>query len=334
MDKIERLINLTAYLLESNRAVSFERLCQTVYAEYLRRDKPGNLDAVKRMFERDRDELGDIGIVIKTEKDAETGEVSYIISKDEYYLPNIELEPEERIGIAMLSSLFRGSGAPFEEPAHSALLKLGFDQGDFLKGERIPRIHMVTAPGEREALKEIFLALTQRKNITFFYRRLGSEEKSKRKVSPYGLIYRKGCWYLVGFCHQRGEVRSFKVRRMIPPIRIERASSRKPDFEVPREFDLHKESSWAFLDSENVESHHAVVRFDEGLPFTSFQSLFTVVSVRDEGGKSVVTYSVRDMDEFADWILDFGARARVLNPPELTRRVVQRLKGIIEVVGG
>lgn len=333
MDKIERLINLTAYLLESARPVTFDRLCQTVYAEYLHRDEPGSTDAAKRMFERDRDDLGDMGIVVKAEKDAETGEVSYTISKDEYYLPNIELEPEEKIGIAMLSSLFRGSGAPFERPVHSALLKLGFYQDDFLKGEGIPRIHMVGSPKEREALNEIFLAIAQRKNITFSYQRFGSNEKGERRVSPYGLVYRKGCWYLVGLCHERGEVRSFKVERMIPPIKVERASSRKPDFEIPREFDLRRESSWEFLDAENTESLNAVVRFDGRIFPPSSQSPFPVVSVRGEEGKSVVTYSVRNTDEFVDWILGFGTRAQILDPPELIELVVERLKGIVEVAG-
>ena len=40
-------------------------------------------------------------------------------------------------------------------------------------------------------------------------------EPLKRVVDPYGLVYRVGRWYLVGYCHLREDVRTFRLDRVL-----------------------------------------------------------------------------------------------------------------------
>lgn len=58
-----------------------------------------------------------------------------------------------------------------------------------------------------------------------------NQASSEREVDPYGLVYRWGLWYLSGFCHLRGDLRSFRLERIqaLQPLDI--------PFERPADFD-------------------------------------------------------------------------------------------------
>jgi predicted DNA-binding transcriptional regulator YafY len=54
---------------------------------------------------------------------------------------------------------------------------------------------------------------------------------SLRQVDPYGLVFHAGKWYLAGFDHRRGEVRTFRLDRIIA------VDTGDETFEVPAGFD-------------------------------------------------------------------------------------------------
>lgn len=49
-------------------------------------------------------------------------------------------------------------------------------------------------------------------------------QHTQRDVDPYGLAYRGGCWYLVGYCHLRQALRTFRLDRVhsvaVSPVRF------------------------------------------------------------------------------------------------------------------
>src|SRR6266542_3241433 len=94
MHPLERLINLVALLLEARRPLTFEQI-RSLMPAY----QQGDLAAAKRMFERDKDTLREVGIPV---------EQGYRISKDEYYLPEVSFTPDE------VWALFVAAHAPGE----------------------------------------------------------------------------------------------------------------------------------------------------------------------------------------------------------------------------
>lgn len=331
MKKIERLVNLTAYLLETDRPVTFEQLRKTVYV-----DRSGDEDSLRRMFERDKDELREMGIEVRSETTPSGEEAGYIIPKGEYYLPHLELSPAEMVGITMVSRLFLGSGTPFSGPAHSALLKFEFDEED--EGDpvdRVPHVHWVGVPRDRQLLEEILEGLTRHKKLTFSYRSMDASEPVKRVVDPYGLFNRSGSWYLVGFCNRRGEVRSFKLDRVTSRVEVNRKAPHTPDFEVPDSFDLQSETAWEWPRLLARKKVTARVRFEPRLALGFSGGGAMEESGRQlEDGSAEVTYAVGDPEEFVNWVLEFGAGARVLSPPELVELISDRLRGALEAVNG
>lgn len=332
MEKIERLIKLVAYLLDSERPVTLERLRETVYQEYLS-DSDGS-DALRRMFERDKDELREIGIEISFVNEGLDESAGYIIDCDDYYLPSIELLPEERVGINIISKLFLGSGTPFSCSAHSALLKLEFDNANGYIEDVFPVFQLVNLPQEGKILNAVIDGIVRRKFINFNYRSLNSDEPEMRTVAPYGLFNRQGSWYVIGLCRHRGEIRSFKFDRIESKVNVNQKSPRKRDFEVPAEFNLQKEACWEWplpLGAEDVIAH---VRFTPPLAssFSGPGMIIDHVSSRTDGSVDVA-YVVGDPEEFVNWVFEFGESAQIFYPEELVEMVRNCLMNVLKVVG-
>ncbi len=81
---IERLLNLLAFLLTAGRPVSAEEIRLTV-AGY----DQENDEAFRRMFERDKDLLRNMGIPLELRPtDVWEVEFGYVVPRDEYELPD------------------------------------------------------------------------------------------------------------------------------------------------------------------------------------------------------------------------------------------------------
>ena len=93
-DRLERLTNLVATLLDTRRPLTLEEIVELV---------PGYPDdkmSYRRQFERDKDTLRGIGIPVRLEGvDSFGPEQGYRIPPDEYYLPSLDLSSEEQAAL-------------------------------------------------------------------------------------------------------------------------------------------------------------------------------------------------------------------------------------------
>ncbi|MBO0795445.1 MAG: YafY family transcriptional regulator [Ktedonobacteraceae bacterium] len=65
-----------------------------------------------------------------------------------------------------------------------------------------------------EVVVTLSAAVQQERQALLGYRSWGGEE-SERAVDPYGLVYRSGFWYMVGYCHLRSGLRTFRLDRVV-----------------------------------------------------------------------------------------------------------------------
>ncbi|OFW78410.1 MAG: hypothetical protein A2201_08770, partial [Alicyclobacillus sp. RIFOXYA1_FULL_53_8] len=63
-------------------------------------------------------------------------------------------------------------------------------------------------------LADLERAIAYGRTVQMAYRKAKGEETVVREVNPYGLIHWRDRWYLVGHCHLRQELRSFRVDRV------------------------------------------------------------------------------------------------------------------------
>src|SRR5207302_10496341 len=117
MQRLERLINLVAALLETARPLSAEELHERVPGY------PDDRAAFRRAFERDKETLREMGVPVVTEAPdpATPAVVGYHVPKDQYYLRDPGLDPDELAAVHLAASAVRLEGARGVE----ALWKLG-----------------------------------------------------------------------------------------------------------------------------------------------------------------------------------------------------------------
>jgi len=117
--KTERLLNLVICLLHTRRYLSVQEI-RTAVPGYAQDTE----ESFRRMFERDKDELRELGIPLETGTNsaAHDDEPGYRIARRDYELPAISLEPDEAAALGLAARLWQS--APLAGATGSALLKL------------------------------------------------------------------------------------------------------------------------------------------------------------------------------------------------------------------
>ena len=83
---------------------------------------------------------------------------------------------------------------------------------------------------DQQVLGLLCAATQERHRVRMTYQSQ-KDEQTEREFDPYGLVYRAGRWYIVGWCHLRRGLRSFRLDRVVT------ASSSATTFERPADFD-------------------------------------------------------------------------------------------------
>jgi len=160
-----------------------------------------------------------------------------------------------------------------------------------------------------------------RRCVRLLYRGFARQEDTDRVVEPYALTLQWGLWYLVGFCHLRQELRTFRVDR------IQQATSVKDRFTVPRDFSVREylARSMRFEPAYTVEVHlEASVAPDVRERHGHW------MEVTDHADGSItVRFGVAGLAWATGWVLTHGPAAKVLEPPELAARVRAAAEGIV-----
>ncbi|UII54357.1 WYL domain-containing protein [Cytobacillus spongiae] len=84
-------------------------------------------------------------------------------------------------------------------------------------------------------LKELEQALADQYSVKILYHKRGEKQLNERLVDPYRMIYWNNKWYVIGFCHLRKDIRSFRVDRMESLMLTENKFNRPENF-LARDF--------------------------------------------------------------------------------------------------
>ena len=126
-DRLERLTNLVAVLLETRRPLTLEEIVERVPGY------PPERESHRRQFERDKATLREIGVPISLEAPhAFEQEMGYRIDRRDYELPALDLTDDERVALHLAVTAVRLEGASGESAGgagRDALLKLGGIEG-------------------------------------------------------------------------------------------------------------------------------------------------------------------------------------------------------------
>ena len=334
-EKLIRQLSLISFLMAERRSVTALEIKQEVEGYSGMND-----DAFARRFYADRAELESLGIDLKVDKPADGSyeAESYTLPPENFYLPAIKFSDAELGALRMALSLLDGEFA-YAEPLRLALQQLSWGKPSPVGGADIQPVALAQTAeaGGRELsqrLSKIETAIFRRKTIVFDYYTIGRDAEEKRKVDPYQLLYQRGQFYLIGYSHERQDIRVFRLSRIRGKVSY--SSKAEHDFARPEDFD-HRwyatRTDWQLGESEGTARIWLSPRVDWLIErhyghAGTIQPAGEVEDAPDDGAVFETEYA--DPRAIVAWVLELGDRACLLGPPELVKLAAERLELIVD----
>jgi proteasome accessory factor BC len=328
-EKLIRQLSLISYLMAERRPVT---------ATEIRRDVEGysdmTEDAFARRFYADRAELDALGIHLSVDRPADgfSEQENYSLAPEAFHLPAIAFTDAERAALQTALTLLDGEFA-YAEPLRLALQQITWGRPSPLGSDVRQTIGLgITASaGGAELsgrLAKIDTAIYRRKRIEFEYYTMQRGETSLRRVDPYHLLFEGGQFYLVGFSHERGDVRVFRLSRIRGKVAY--ATKAEHDFQRPADFDPREYAGripWQL--GEPVGTAEVWVADSIAWYVERQFGAYGELRDADDGGRVFVTdYALPRL--IIAWALRFGDHARILGPPQLVTEARERVDLIVE----
>ncbi|MEV7400663.1 WYL domain-containing protein [Streptomyces sp. NPDC091267] len=310
--KAERLMNLALCLLGTRRPLSKRELRGSIEA-YL---EAGSDDAFNRMFERDKDDLRELGLVIETVENLD-GDTGYLARRDSNRLPPITLDAEEAAALGLAAKVWQQ--ARLAGAASGALQKLR--AAGMPEAEDAYEVHSALEPRipvHEAAFEPLMLACRDRRPVTFDYRKGNSARPEQRQVEPWTLECWRGHWYLAGWDRGRGAERVFRLSRIAGKVRSRAGAftAEVPDVVTVRE----TVESWAG----ETATRTALIRLRAGSGYPLRARAISVRELGDGWEELEIPYG-HGLDA---WLVEFGPDVVVQEPADLRADVVDRLRAV------
>ena len=240
-----------------------------------------------------------------------------------YKLPPLVFTPEEAVAVSLGTSLVGEMwGTLYHESAQGALAKLENVLPDEQRQEIAWARRALVATGMNRAdieklapsLEKLRRAVRESRRVNMAYHSGSSPHGEQRDLDPYALVHRIGWWYVVGYCHLRSALRTFRVDR------IAELTLSGQTFSVPVDFDIR-----AYLAQEWMEMQPIKVqmRFLAAFAHLAQYARGYWESLEEQpDGSVVVTFSAPDVYAAASNALAYGPAVIVLEPGEV-RQIVK-----------
>jgi predicted DNA-binding transcriptional regulator YafY len=277
--------------------------------------------AFRRTFERDKQDLREMGIPVEavpTDPFAQSPD-GYIIPKARYYLPQIDLEPDELAALRIAADAVLGAG----EEAESGFLKLSFD-ADATPVAGAQLIAGADVAAGTPVLSVLYQAWAEKRSVAFDYRPAAGEP-GRRSLEPYGLLQRRGHWYVVGRDLDRDDIRSFKVSRIVSTVEL-----RDGSFEPPQDVDVASQLQSEAWEIGSEPPDTAVVRFASDMRWWAQQNMSHLDLTDAEGGAIDIELPVANDDALLSWVIGFGDQVEIMSPERLRTRLIARLEPYLQ----
>ncbi len=312
MSKLERLLNLTAVLLDTTRPLSAEDLRRSVEGY----PPPGA--AFRRTFERDKDDLRTMGIPLTVERvpGVDPPVDGYRIRPDEYYMADPGLDADELAALHLATLAVRVDGTT---EGREALWKLGGIPGESPTGAA----SVASLPIDT-AVTPLFEAIRGRHSVRFTYRGV------ERTVDPWRLHFQRGRWYVSGFDQVREAERNFRLARIEGDVEVlfdqPRTNEPSPQREAGRAL-----QGWELGEDEPIMVEVLVDRERSSWMRQEFGP--TATERADDRGV-IFTVPVVNRGAFRSFVLGLLEHAEILGPASIRDDVVRWLEAIAAGTGG
>ncbi len=236
--------------------------------------------------------------------------------------------PGQLMAVAQCIEAFSQQENPLSEPllqAKERIVSLLAPEKQAALDEACKAVSVQLCAGMRQIDKTIFYkteeAIMSRKRLKIYYMSASRQDLQWRKVDPYFIQFRQGCWYLVAWCHSRQAHRTFRVDR-IQKLQITEESFTPSDSITAEEYFSNS------LGVSQGEPVKVVLRFTPERAKWLKDSSFHPSQQQKElpGGYLEVFLKVCIDWSLMRFVLGFGADVEVVEPMELREQVKEESK--------
>ncbi|MBI5089263.1 MAG: WYL domain-containing transcriptional regulator [Actinobacteria bacterium] len=301
---IERITSLLALLLERRTPLTLRQIADELSGMY-----PANQVARRGAFERDKALLRDVGVPIETEVlgGDQAGETAYRIDRARYELSGLQLDDDERRALQVAVATTRS------DAGQEAVWKLG--------GSVVQASSVVAHVPQLDALPTLRQAIGGHHTVTFEY------HGAPRRLDPYGLLLRRGFWYVIGHDHGHGEQRTYRVDRIDGEVAVDASSTFTPPTGFSAADAFPADPKLLGVDDSRV-AHVAVYGELAALVARELGETAVDTTVAADPDRTVFSVSYANIDAFRSWLLGLGVHAEVLGPADLRVAIVEWLRAV------
>jgi predicted DNA-binding transcriptional regulator YafY len=249
-----------------------------------------------------------------------------------YKMPPLIFTPEEAVAVYLGTGLVDEMwGQLYREAAQGALAKLDNVLPDEQRHEvnwarrtlLATHLHRADTSPLMPILEKLRRATRERRRTHMVYRARSRLEPLRRDVDPYALVHRWGWWYVVGYCHLREDVRSFRVDRIVDLMLLEEP------FNIPADFDARE-----YLASEPHLQPRLEMRLrfvPEGISLVMDDRALWDSIEEQPDGSIIATVKLPNLEMAVRMVLYYGDYAEVMAPDELRELVAEQAQALIEL---
>jgi predicted DNA-binding transcriptional regulator YafY len=177
-------------------------------------------------------------------------------------------------------------------------------------------------------LKELEQAVADGYSVKILYHKSGEKQLNYRLVDPYRIIYWNNKWYVIGFCHLRNDIRSFRVDRIESLMLTENKFNRPENFSA-RDFFI-KNLLPTIEDKEGIIS--LVISGDKSVLADICQHWFLEHYLQERTSNQAVFLLEKDMiHTYVPYLLlPYNKSIKVIEPISLKKRLIEVLSELIK----
>lgn len=258
----------------------------------------------------------------------------YCISDPNYTIPSLLLTEGELFSLHIILPLMEEYENTPLEPVFQSIMRRMMEmlpeevqvQSTFNRDQ----VHFIRNP-QPQISQDIFYgvmeAIKSGRTLEFGYRSIKRQDYIDRRFDPYQMMCQRGDWYVIGHCHRHNEIRVYNLARMSQLQVTEVTFQKEADFDLDTYIDPDF-GVWAGNE-----------RFVVELVFSSEVNTFILERQwhanqecrQQEDGSVYLRFETNQFEESLHWVMSFGSKVQVLNPPALREAVRQEVERMIRL---
>ncbi|MFW6035850.1 MAG: helix-turn-helix transcriptional regulator [Halothermotrichaceae bacterium] len=313
--RVERLVNMITLLEGSHKKWTASKLAE-------------NFGISERTFHRDRIVLEKIGVPLYFDSEKETYDIL-----DTYSFSPPEFTRDEAVALSLAASTYQSENSPYRGELDLALSKIlnALPESICEVIENIDkRLITLSNPSVdlteyQELITAIEKSIEQSSCIEIEYNSLADNKIREREIDPYNLILKDGACYLVGYCHLREDIRTFRIDRIyeynILDIKYERPENFSADMYFRYSWGVERGSDFKVELVFKGTAARIVQEYDWH-PSQQIEML--------DDDKILFKVRTGSSMEIKRWILSFGSEVEVKKPDWLCLEIKQELEKMLK----